>query len=120
MSRRCARRSEKTSEARIAESVRELGDRREELLAAAGVRAYRLDPKTYRYASRRSGDVEIRYRLKALAGQRRRFGYGRLHTLLRREGTVLNHKKLLRLYREERQTVRGAAGASARSGHGRR
>jgi putative transposase len=34
-----------------------------------------LDPKTYRYASRRSDDVEIRDRLKTLAGQRRRFGY---------------------------------------------
>ena len=45
-----------------------------------------LDPKTYRYASRRSDDVEIRDRLKTLAGQRRRFGYRRLHILLRREG----------------------------------
>ena len=34
-----------------------------------------LDPKTYRYASRRSDDVGIRERLKTLAGQRRRFGY---------------------------------------------
>ena len=34
-----------------------------------------LDPKTYRYASRRSDDVTIRDRLKTLAGQRRRFGY---------------------------------------------
>jgi putative transposase len=37
-----------------------------------------------------------------LAGQRRRFGYRRLHILLRREGLALNHKKLFRLYREER------------------
>jgi len=34
-----------------------------------------LDPKTYRYASRRSDDVDTRDRLKTLAGQRRRFGY---------------------------------------------
>ena len=53
-----------------------------------------LDPKTCRYASRRSDDVEIRERLKTLAGQRRRFGYGRLHILLRWEGVALNHKKL--------------------------
>jgi len=69
-----------------------------------------LDPKTYRYASRRSDDGEIRERLKALAGQRRRFGYRRLHILLRRDGIALNHKKLFRLYREERLTVRRRGG----------
>lgn len=69
-----------------------------------------LDPKTYRYASRRSDDVTIRERLKTLADQRRRFGYRRLHILLRREGVVLNHKKLFRLYREERLTVRRRGG----------
>lgn len=69
-----------------------------------------LAPKTYRYASRRSDDVEIRERLKILAGQRRRFGYRRLHILLKREGIELNHKKLFRLYREERLTVRRRGG----------
>jgi putative transposase len=49
-------------------------------------------------------------RLKTLAGQRRRFGYRRLHILLRRDGVVLNHKKLFRLYREERLTVRRRGG----------
>ena len=69
-----------------------------------------LDPKTYRYASRRSDDVTIRDRLKTLAGQRQRFGCRRLHILLRREGIALNHKKLFRLYREERLTVRRRGG----------
>jgi putative transposase len=69
-----------------------------------------LAPKTYRYASRRSDDLEVRARLKALAGERRRFGYRRLHILLRREGIMLNHKKLFRLYREERLTVRRRGG----------
>lgn len=55
-----------------------------------------LDPKTYRYASHRSDDARIRERLKTQAGQRRRFGYRRLHILLRRDGIVLNHKKLFR------------------------
>jgi len=54
--------------------------------------------------------VTIRERLKTLAGQRRRFGYRRLHILLRRDGIVLNHKKLFRLYREERLTVRRRGG----------
>jgi putative transposase len=34
-----------------------------------------LHPKTYRYASKRSGDEELRKRLRELASQRRRFGY---------------------------------------------
>ena len=59
-----------------------------------------LQAKTYRYASRRSDDAPIRHRLLELAQQRRRFGYRRLHLLLRREGVMLNHKKLYRLYRE--------------------
>jgi putative transposase len=50
-------------------------------------------------------DREIRERLKTLAGQRRRFGSRRLHILLRWDGIPLNHKKLFRLYREERLTV---------------
>jgi putative transposase len=69
-----------------------------------------LQAKTYRYASRRSDDAPIRHRLLELAQQRRRFGYRRLHLLLRREGVVLNHKKLYRLYREERLMVRKRGG----------
>jgi putative transposase len=69
-----------------------------------------LQPKTYRYASRRPDDAPIRRRLRELALERRRFGYRRLHILLRREGVVLNHKKLYRLYREERLMVRKRGG----------
>ncbi len=39
-----------------------------------------------------------------------RFGYRRLHILLDREGLRLNHKKLRRLYREERLQVRRRGG----------
>jgi hypothetical protein len=45
-----------------------------------------------------------------LAAERRRFGCRRLHLLLRREGIELNHKKLFRIYREERLTVRRRGG----------
>lgn len=69
-----------------------------------------MPPKTYRYVSRRGEDAALRERLRALAGERRRFGYRRLHILLRREGIKLNHKKLFRLYREERLTVRRRGG----------
>ncbi|MDQ0504575.1 transposase InsO family protein [Xanthobacter agilis] len=44
--------------------------------------------------------------MTALAHERRRFGYRRLHVLLRREGFTVNHKRLFRLYREERLKVR--------------
>ena len=47
-------------------------------------------------------DANIRARLRELAAVRRRFGYRRLHILLTREGIIMNHKKLRRLYREER------------------
>ena len=66
--------------------------------------------KTYRYVSKRGDDVALRERLRALAYQRRRFGYRRLHVLLGREGIPVNHKKLYRLYREERLTVRKRGG----------
>ena len=68
------------------------------------------DRKTYRYASRRPADEAIRKRLRELASERRRFGYRRLHILLGREGIEVNHKKLFRLYREERLTVRKRGG----------
>ena len=48
----------------------------------------------------------MRGRLRELAAEQRRFGYRRLHILLRAEGHVLNRKKTQRLYREEGLTVR--------------
>jgi putative transposase len=45
-------------------------------------------------------------RLKELAVARPRFGYLRLHTLLRREGWKVNRKRVYRLYREEGLEVR--------------
>ena len=64
---------------------------------------------TVRYRSRRPADTELRERLRALAHERRRFGY-RLHVLLRREGFIVNHKRLFRIYREERLLVRRRGG----------
>jgi len=65
---------------------------------------------TVRYCSRRPPDTELRERLKALAHERRRFGYRRLLVLLRWEGFIVNHKRLFRLYREERLMVRRRGG----------
>jgi len=44
--------------------------------------------------------------LRELAEQRRRFGCPRLHVLLRREGWVVNHKRVERLYRAEGLALR--------------
>jgi putative transposase len=65
---------------------------------------------TVRYRSRRPDDPRLRERLVALARERRRFGYRRLLIFLRREGFVVNHKRLFRIYREERLMVRKRSG----------
>ena len=68
------------------------------------------DRTSVRYQATRPDDGALRERLKVLAQERRRFGYRRLHVLLRREGEVVNRKKVQRLYREERLTVRRRGG----------
>jgi len=68
------------------------------------------DRSSVRYRSRRPDDGLIRSRLREIAAIRRRFGYRRLHILLQREGIELNHKKLRRLYAEERLQVRRRGG----------
>jgi putative transposase len=65
---------------------------------------------TVRYASVRADDSPLRERMKAIAHERRRFGYRRIHVLLRREGVTVNHKRLFRLYREEKLSVRKRGG----------
>ncbi len=66
-----------------------------------------LDRATARYcARRRDNELPVRQRLRELAAERPRFGYRRLHVLLRREGIVVNHKRIARLYREEGLAVR--------------
>jgi len=72
--------------------------------------AMSMDRSSVRYRSRRADDDGLRRRLKELAAERRRFGYRRLHILLRREGLHMNHKKLRRIYREERLQVRRRSG----------
>jgi putative transposase len=59
-----------------------------------------------RYCSTREDDAPLREGLRALANQRRRFGYRRLHILLRRVGVMINRKKAQRIYREEGLAVR--------------
>jgi len=59
-----------------------------------------------RYRKRSDPQVALRMRLKELAAARVRYGYRRLHILLRREGWVVNHKRTYRLYRDEGLSIR--------------
>jgi putative transposase len=63
-------------------------------------------PKVLRHKTKRPDDGEVKTRLRELAEQRPRFGYRRLHVLLRREGVMINRKKTHRLYREEKLHLR--------------
>ena len=73
-------------------------------------RVIAVDRTSVRYRSRRADDGDLREKLRALAQERRRFGYRRLHILLRRDGVLINRKKTQRLYREEGLTVRRRKG----------
>ena len=69
-----------------------------------------MAPRVCRYPSRRPDDTALRQRLRDLSSERRRFGYRRLHLLLKREGVEVNWKKLYCIYKEERLTVRKRGG----------
>jgi putative transposase len=65
-----------------------------------------LRRSTCRYKHRRRDPAELRARLRELASERPRFGYRRLHALLRREGQTVNRKRVYRVYRAEGLAVR--------------
>lgn len=66
----------------------------------------RIGRSTMRYAAHGRDDRTIRARLLELAASKRRYGYRRLCVLLRREGMLVNHKCVERIYREEGLSLR--------------
>ncbi|MEO1308035.1 MAG: IS3 family transposase [Pseudomonadota bacterium] len=68
-----------------------------------------VDPKTVR-RERPPDNPDIRKEMKAVAAKRRRFGYRRIGVMLERKGMIMNHKKLYRLYTEEKLGVRRRRG----------
>lgn len=60
----------------------------------------------YGYRSRREPPQGLHERIRQIAEEKRRYGYRRIHVLLRREGWNLNHKRVYRLYREAGLQVR--------------
>jgi putative transposase len=65
-----------------------------------------LDRSSFRYEPKPDRNATLRIRLRELAEQRRKFGSPRLHVLLQREGHLVNHKRVERLYREEGLSLR--------------
>lgn len=71
-----------------------------------GCAAMRFDRSTHRYRPIRDDQAAPRKRMKEIASVRFRYGYRRIHVLLRREGWAVNHKRVQRLYREEGLNLR--------------
>jgi putative transposase len=69
-----------------------------------------LHRATCRYRRRRFEDPRLRARLRELAEMLRRFGYRRLQVLLQREGWQVNHKRIFRLFVEEKLSLRRKRG----------
>ena len=61
-------------------------------------RLVRLPRSTWLYQSRRDEQVALKQRIRDIVQTRTRYGYLRVHALLRREGWVVNRKRIYRLY----------------------
>jgi putative transposase len=61
---------------------------------------------SHRYVARRTVAQALLDELRAHAAARPRFGYRRIHVLLRRGGWRVNHKRVYRIYRAEGLAVR--------------
>ena len=69
-----------------------------------------VDRSSVRYQSKRSDDDDLRAAIRKVATERRRFGYRRIHIMLERDGVLVNHKKLRRIYGEENLQVKRRGG----------
>lgn len=65
-----------------------------------------ISESVYYYKSWRNPDTALRHRIQEIAATRVRYGYQRIHILLRREGWHVNHKKVHRIYKEEGLNLR--------------
>jgi putative transposase len=71
-----------------------------------GCAVLRFDRSSHRYRSIRDDQAFLRHRIREIAASRVRYGYRRIYVSLRREGLVVNHKRVRRLYREEGLNLR--------------
>ena len=63
-------------------------------------RVFQVDTSTYHYRPRRRGQAVLEKRIREICETRVRYGYRRVHVLLRREGWMVNQKRTRRIYRE--------------------
>jgi putative transposase len=63
-------------------------------------KAVPVNRSTYHYRSRRDDPTALKLRIREIAETRVRYGYRRIHVLLKREGWHVNAKRVCRLYRE--------------------
>ena len=63
-----------------------------------GCQALGVDRSSVRYVSHKPDQAPLRRRIHDLAAMRMRYGYFRIYILSRREGWLVNHKCVYRLY----------------------
>lgn len=69
-------------------------------------RVVAVNRATVQYRSVKTDAPALRARINEIAATRVRYGYPRIHVLLRREGWVVNRKRVYRIYREEGLSTR--------------
>jgi len=65
-----------------------------------------IDRNTYRLPLANDKDTELKVRIEELAQDKPRYGYRRLTLLIRKEGKLVNHKRIYRIYRNLNLAVR--------------
>jgi len=70
---------------------------------------------SWRYQRKEGNEASLRSRLREMAGEPPRFGYRRLHRMLRREKWEVNHKRVYWLYRKEGLAMRRRKGKRYRA-----
>ncbi|WP_412125869.1 IS3 family transposase [Vibrio cyclitrophicus] len=85
---------DKRKAVKVIQKGTQLSERRACLLVGIQRASMRYQPQSNREYDK------LQARIKELALERRRFGYRRIHRLLRREGFDVNHKRVYRLYCE--------------------
>ena len=77
-----------------------------EICTARACRLMSLHRSVFYYREETDMDIDLRRRMIELAQERKRFGYRRVHLMLLREGWNVNHKRVYRIYQEEKLSVR--------------
>lgn len=69
-------------------------------------KALLIERSVYRYQSTAESQAFLIKRIKEIASIRVRYGYRRIHILLKREGWKINHKRVYNLYRQQELQMR--------------